>query len=49
MSFSSEYESRDTVRRADVLRKSVPYRRGGVCERYGTDRWTTELAEHERS
>ena len=47
VSFSSGSESRDTIRRADLLRKSVPSRRGGVCERsltigYGTDRWTTE-------
>ena len=47
MSFSSGFESRDTIRIADLLRKSVPSRRGGVCERsltlgYGSDRWTTE-------
>ena len=47
VSFCSGSESRDTVRRADLLRKSVPSRRGGVCEisltiGYGTDRWTTE-------
>ena len=47
VSFSSGSESTDTIRRADLLRKSVPSRRGGVCERsltigYGTDRWTTE-------
>ena len=33
MSFSSGSESRDTIRRADLLRKSVPSRKGGVCER----------------
>ena len=32
VSFSSGSESRDTIRRADLLRKSVPSRRGGVCE-----------------
>ena len=47
VSFSSGSESRDIIRRAGLLRKSVPSRRGGVCERsltigYGTDRWTTE-------
>ena len=47
VSFSSGSESTDTIRRADLLRKSVPSRRGGVCEisltiGYGTDRWTTE-------
>ena len=41
MSFRSGSESRDTARRADLLRKSVQSRRGGVCERsltigYGT-------------
>ena len=30
MNFSSGSESRDTIRRADLLRKSVPSRRGGV-------------------
>ena len=33
VSFSSGPESRDITRRADLLRKSVPSRRGGVCER----------------
>ena len=41
VSFGSGSESRDTIRRADLLGT------GGVCERsstigYGTDRWTTE-------
>ena len=56
VSFSSGSESRDTIRRADLLRKSVPSRRGGVCERYLTKdavrtdgRRRTELSEHERS
>ena len=43
--FSSGSESRDIIRRADLLRKRS--RRGGVCERpltigYCTDRWMTE-------
>ena len=33
VTFSSGSESRDSIRRADLLRKSVPSRRGGVCER----------------
>ena len=31
MCFSSGSESRDIIRRADLLRKRVPSRRGGVC------------------
>ena len=31
VSFSSGSESRDTIRRADLLRKRVPSRRGRVC------------------
>ena len=47
VSFNSGFESRDTVRRADLLRKSVLSRRGGVFERsltigYSTDKWTME-------
>ena len=30
--FSSGSESRDIIRRADVMTKRVPIRRGGVCE-----------------
>ena len=33
MRFSSGSESRDIIRTADLLRKRVPSRRGGVCER----------------
>ena len=45
--FSSGSESRVIIRRADLLRKRVPSRRGGIWERpltigYCTDRWTTE-------
>ena len=32
VSFSSGSESRDITRRADLLRKRVPSRRGGVCK-----------------
>ena len=47
VSCSSGSESRDRIRRADLLRKRVPSRRGRVCERplairYCTDRWMTE-------
>ena len=53
MSFSSGSESRDRIWRADLLRKRVPSRRGGVCERpltvgYCTDRWTTEDTNQSR-
>ena len=33
MWFGSGSESRDIIRRADLLRNRVPRRRGGVCER----------------
>ena len=47
VSFSSGSDSGDRIRRSDLLRKRVPNRRGGVCERpltigYCTDRWTME-------
>ena len=32
VSFSSGSESRDVIRRAELLRKSVPSRMGGVCD-----------------
>ena len=46
MSFSSGPESRDISRRANLLRKRVPRRRGGVSEipltiGYSADRWRT--------
>ena len=45
--FSSGFESRHRIRRADLLRKRVPSRSGGVCERpltegYCTDLWMAE-------
>ena len=36
MGFSSGSESRDIIRRTDLLRKRVPSRRGGACERHLT-------------
>ena len=42
MSFSSGFESRDIIRRADLLRKRVPSRRGGVRERPFTIGYCTE-------
>ena len=50
VSFSSGSESRDRIRRADLLRNIVPYRRGGVGERHFLTYiiWTSDDRAHEK-